>query len=63
MNLQDAVLVLLLAARIHGTDRAIRAAAKRCAKQLPRSKRDIFLSIANSTEPLKLIHYIADNLD
>ncbi|HGW8959521.1 hypothetical protein [Pseudomonas aeruginosa] len=63
MTLQDAVLALLLAAKIHGTDRAVKATAKRCAKQLPRSKRGIVLSIAVSAEPLKLVRYIADNLE
>ncbi|WP_236199519.1 DUF7740 domain-containing protein [Pseudomonas pseudonitroreducens] len=63
MNLQDAVLALLLAAKIHGTDSAIKATAKRCAKQLPRSKRDILFSIAASSEPLKLVLHIAHNLD
>ncbi len=63
MNLQDATLALLLAAKIHGTDSAIKATAKRCAKRLPRSKRDIILSIASSGEPLKIVHYIADNLE
>ncbi|BBP77352.1 hypothetical protein PHLH7_34560 [Pseudomonas sp. Ost2] len=36
MNLTDAVLILLLAARIHGTDEAVRASAKSCVKRLPR---------------------------
>jgi hypothetical protein len=63
VNLQDAVLALLLAAKIHGTDSAIKATAKRCAKQLPRSKRDILFSIAASSEPLKLVLHIAHNLD
>lgn len=63
MSLQDAVLALLLAAKIHGTNSAVRATAKRCAKNLPRSKRDIILNIAASSDPLKLVHYIADNLE
>jgi len=40
MNLTDAILALLLAARIHGTDEGARAAAKSVLKKLPRSKRD-----------------------
>ncbi|WP_458368172.1 DUF7740 domain-containing protein [Pseudomonas helleri] len=40
-TLTDAYLVLLLAATIHGTDAAVRDTAKRCAKTLPRSKRDV----------------------
>ncbi|MDP5542490.1 hypothetical protein Q8W87_17430 [Pseudomonas aeruginosa] len=63
MNLQDAILALMLAAEIHGTDSAIKATAKRCAKQLPRSKRDVILNIAASKEPLKLVRYIAENLE
>ncbi|MCT5519317.1 DUF7740 domain-containing protein [Pseudomonas aeruginosa] len=63
MNLQDATLALFLAAKIHRTDNAIKATAKRCAKHLPRSKRDLMFSIIDSPEPLKLIKYIADNLD
>ncbi len=39
MNLTDATLVLLLAARIHGTDEAVRASAKSVVKKLPRSMR------------------------
>lgn len=35
MTLTDAVLILLLAARIHGTDDAVRACAKRCVKNYP----------------------------
>jgi hypothetical protein len=38
MNPTDATLVLLLAARIHGTDEAVRASAKSVVKKLPRSK-------------------------
>ncbi|HBP5169524.1 hypothetical protein OHU73_09130 [Pseudomonas aeruginosa] len=63
MNLQDAILALMLAAKIHGTDSAIKATAKRCAKQLPRSKREILFSIATSTAPLRLVQQIAANLD
>ncbi|QEY71746.1 DUF7740 domain-containing protein [Pseudomonas denitrificans (nom. rej.)] len=44
-------------------DSAIKATAKRCAKQLPRSKRDILFGIAASSEPLKLVLHIAHNLD
>lgn len=40
MYLTDATLMLLLAARIHGTDEAVRASAKTVIKKLPRSKRD-----------------------
>ncbi|HHG5537187.1 hypothetical protein [Pseudomonas aeruginosa] len=63
MNLQDATLALFLAARIHGTNSAIKATAKRCAKQLPRSKRDFMFAIIDSAEPLKLVNYLTDHLD
>lgn len=61
-TLTDAYLVLLLAATIHGTDAAVRDTAKRCAKTLPRSKRDMMYQIVNSKEPLKLVFHIAENL-
>ncbi len=63
LNLQDATLALFLAARIHGTDSAIKATAKRCAKQLPRSKRDLMFVIVDSNEPLKLVNYLTQHLD
>lgn len=63
MTLTDAILVLLLAYRIHGTDEAIRRSAKNVAKKLPRSKRDIIYSIADSKRPLDLLRHIAQGLD
>ncbi len=63
MTLLDATLAILLAARIHRSDSAIKATAKRCAKRLPRSKRDLMFSIIDSGEPLKLVRYIAEHLD
>ncbi|MBN5495441.1 hypothetical protein JY564_03745 [Pseudomonas aeruginosa] len=63
MNLQDATLALFLAARVHGTDNAIKATAKRCAKRLPRSKRDLMFAIVDSVEPLKLVNFLAEHLD
>jgi hypothetical protein len=63
LTLQDATLALFLAARIHGKNSAIKVTAKRCAKLLPRSKRDLMFSIVDSNEPLKLINYLAENLD
>ncbi|XXP21635.1 MAG: hypothetical protein ACNJA3_12410 [Pseudomonas rhizophila] len=38
MNPADTTLVLLLAARIHGTDEAVKASAKSVVKKLRRSK-------------------------
>lgn len=63
MTLSHAVLVLLLADRIHGTDAAIRKAAKNVVKKLPRSKRDIIWSIIESNSPSDYIRHIAENLD
>jgi len=62
LNHKDAVLALLLAASIHRTDSAIKATAKRCMRQLPRSKRELIFTILDSKEPLKLVRHIADNL-
>lgn len=62
MTLSDAVLVVLLADRIHGTDAAIQAAAKRCAKKLPRSQRDILFKIGNSASPRQLVARLCQHL-
>lgn len=63
MNLTDAVIALLLACRIHGTDEAIRATAKRCAKLLPRGKRELMFKIVDSRSPHAFVIFIAQNLD
>ncbi|GLZ84357.1 hypothetical protein Pres01_04080 [Metapseudomonas resinovorans] len=63
LTLLDATLAVFLAARIHGTNSAIKATAKRCAKHLPRSKRDLIFAIVDSAEPLKLVNYLAEHLD
>lgn len=63
MDLTDATLVLLLAARIHGTDEGVRAAARSVVKRLPRGKRDIIYTVINSKNPLQLAEFIALNLD
>jgi hypothetical protein len=62
LNLTDATIALLLAAKIHGKDAAVKATAKRCCQNLPRSKRDLMFTVINSPEPLKLIDHIAKNL-
>ncbi|MFJ2982669.1 MULTISPECIES: hypothetical protein [unclassified Pseudomonas] len=62
MTLSDAALIVLLADRIHGTDAAIRAAAKRCAKKLPRSQRDIVFKIGNSANPRQLVAHLCHHL-
>lgn len=63
MTLTDAVIALLLAVRIHGTDEAIRATAKRCAKLLPRSKRDLMYKIVDSRSPHAFVVFMAQSLD
>ncbi|MGA3797766.1 hypothetical protein D3C87_1653260 [compost metagenome] len=63
MTLTDAVLILLLAERIHGTDDGVRQAAKNVVKKLPRSKRDIIYDVIASKSPMKLVQHIALNLD
>lgn len=63
MNLSDVVLVLFLAARIHGTDEAVRASAKSCVKKLPRAKRDLIYNVINSRSPMELVALLAENLD
>lgn len=63
MTLTDATLVLFLAARIHGTDEAVRASAKICVKKLPRGKRDLMYTVINSRNPLELVGFLAQNLD
>ncbi|WP_338524021.1 hypothetical protein NUH87_30730 [Pseudomonas batumici] len=63
MNLTDAVLILLLAARIHGTDDAVRASAKSCVKKLPRGKRDLIYNVINSRSPMELVALMAESLE
>lgn len=63
MNLTDATLVLLLAARIHGTDAAVRATAKSAVKKLPRSKRDLIYKVIDSRSPLHMVDFLAQNLE
>ncbi|MGH8388626.1 MAG: hypothetical protein ACRESJ_24635 [Pseudomonas sp.] len=63
MNLTDATIVLLLAARIHGTDEAVRASAKSVVKKLPRSKRDLIYKVIDAQSPLSLVGFLAEHLD
>lgn len=63
MTLTDAIIVLLLADKIHGTDAAIRKSAKNVAKKLPRSKRGVMYDIAESKNPRDLMRHIALGLD
>lgn len=61
MNLSDVVLVLLLAARIHGTDEAVRASARSCVKKLPRDQREPIYSVINSRSPMESLAVLAQN--
>lgn len=63
MNLTHATLVLLLAAKIHGTDSGVRAAAKNVVKKLPRSQRDLIYLVIDSKQPLEMVWQISLNLD
>ena len=63
MTLTDATLALLLTARIHGTDAAVRATAKRCVKLLPRSKSDLIYKVVDSRSPLEFVDLMARGLD
>lgn len=62
MTLMDAVIVLLLAERIHGTDDAVRKSAKNMAKRLPRSERDVMHEIVNSKKPSDVLRHLAQGL-
>ncbi|MFS2161172.1 hypothetical protein ACCD10_28065 [Pseudomonas sp. Pseusp122] len=63
MNLSDATLVLLLAARIHGTDDAVRASAQRCLEQLPADLRDVMRQVIASPQPLQSVKDLARTLE
>lgn len=60
MSFTDAVLILLLAARIHGTDEAVRACAKRCIKKIPRKDRSLIHEIIRSRQPLDMAYVLAE---
>lgn len=62
MTSSEALLALQLAVTIHGTDKAVIATAKRCAKLLPRSKRDLVYQVIESKSPQELVMYIVNNI-
>ncbi|APQ10949.1 hypothetical protein NS274_18825 [Pseudomonas oryzihabitans] len=62
-DLSYCTLALLLAARIHGTDEAVRATARRCIKQLPKRQRDLLLDVIQSRQPLQMVRSIARKLE
>ncbi|PHN17275.1 hypothetical protein AO242_20845 [Pseudomonas sp. ICMP 561] len=63
MNLSNATLVLLLAAKINGTDAGVRAAAKNVVKQLLRSQRDLTYLDIHSKQPIEMVWQISLNVD
>lgn len=63
MSVDDALLLLLLAEMIHGTDASIRRVAKNIVKKVPRSRRDVLYKLIDCKSPLELIRYIAMNID
>lgn len=61
MTHQDAILALMLAVRIHGTQRAVKSTAKRCAKLLPKSKRTLMRAVTESPRPMEMVALIGSN--
>ena len=47
----DAMLIMGLAAEIHGTDAAVKRAAERCAKRVERRYRPVVYNVVNSVSP------------
>lgn len=62
-DLSYCTLALLLTARIHGTDEAIRATARRCLNKLPKRQRDLMTSVIESRQPLQMVLSIARKLN
>jgi len=62
-DLSYCTLALLLTARIHGTDEAIRATARRCLNKLPKRQRDLMTNVIESRQPLQMVLSIARKLD
>lgn len=59
-NAVDAVLLIVLAARIHGTDAAVRAVARNILHQLPQDDRPGVRRIMQSKYPLKVAELLLD---
>ncbi|MNC66619.1 hypothetical protein D3C75_1170340 [compost metagenome] len=62
MNMIDATICLLLAAKIHGTDQALRDTAKSLTKKLPRSARGMMFAIINSKKPMVLLSRVVEDV-
>lgn len=63
MNLTDATLILLLAAKIHGTDEAVRISAKSVVTKIPHDQRDFIYQVISSQKPLDFVNILAAHLD
>lgn len=59
-NAVDAVLLIVLAARLHGTDAAVRAVARNILHQLPQADRPGVRKIMQSKHPLKVAELLLD---
>jgi len=62
MNMIDATICLLLAAKIHGTDQALRDTAKSLIKKLPRGSRGMMFAIINSKKPMVLLSRVVEDV-
>jgi hypothetical protein len=58
----DAVLMLALAARIHGTDAAVRATAKRILPKIPQADRHGIRRFLTTKYPLRVAELLLDCL-
>jgi len=59
-NAVDAVLLIVLAARIHRTDAAVRAIARNLLHQIPQDDRPGVRKIMNAKYPLKVAELLLD---
>ena len=62
MNMIDATICLLLAAKIHGTDQALRDTARSLVKKLPRSSRGMMFAVINSKKPMVLLSRVVEDV-
>lgn len=62
MDMIDATICLLLAAKIHGTDQALRDTAKSLIKRLPRSSRGMLFAVINSKKPMVLLSRVVEDV-
>jgi hypothetical protein len=62
MDIIDATICLLLAAKIHGTDQALRDTAKSLSKKIPRSARGLMFDFMNSKKPMVLLSLVIQDV-